>query len=89
MYFKSLSLENMEKLKKAIRKTESKISTYLAYVISEQMYMNGYNVPLDSGIPMAEINCIIKQQKGRSINLLNSDKDYGDIDVLAADKSKK
>jgi hypothetical protein len=51
--------------------------------------MNGYNVPLDSGIPMAEINCIIKQQKGRSINLLNSDKDYGDIDVLAADKSKK
>lgn len=56
MYFKSLSVENMEKFKKAIRKTESKISTYLAYVISEQMYMNGYNVPLDAGIPMAEIN---------------------------------
>ena len=89
MYFKTLSIKDIDKLKKQIRKTESKISTYLAYVIAEQMWNNGYCVPQNNGIPLAEIHCIITHQGGKSINLLKSDKDYGDIDVLAADSTKK
>ncbi len=89
MYFKLLDSSNIEKLKQELRKIESKISTYLAYIISEQMFLNGYIVPTKDDIPQAEITCLLKQENGKSINLLHSDKNYGDIDVLALDKYKK
>lgn len=90
MYLKLFSDEITKGIYTGIKKIESKISTFISYAISEEMHLNGYVVPLDLDVPMAEIKNIRFQDGARTFNLLKPlGVDYGDIDILAADRNKK
>ena len=95
-FFKYLTvnLEESQKkeFEKRLSKYEEKASSFLAYVLLDEFYVNGYTVPKSGEIPMAEIKSIIKvMDDKRKKNVLRDEegKDKGDIDVLAADQKKK
>lgn len=69
-----------------IHKYESDITTYLSYVIMDKMLVKGYTFPIRNGQRMVEVGSIVVDNK---TNILKTDKNYGDIDVLALDCMSK
>ncbi len=75
---------------KSIKEAQKKLSTYLAYVIADRLYNNGYKLPMEKLpskmggelVPRAEINKI----QVNSSNILSQ---VGDLDVLAIDEKDK
>lgn len=85
----TFGLDNNQKddLRRLLSKHEEKMSTFLAYVLLDTFVSNGYIVPEQNQEPMVEIRSIIKViEDKKQKNIL---KDKGDIDVLAADRSKR
>lgn len=86
------SLEDSQKLEfgRMLNKHEEKLSSFLAYALLDEFYINGYFVPICGEGPMAEITSIIKvMEDKKQKNILKDGEDKGDIDVLAADQEKK
>lgn len=77
-----LSQETNIKLKKSLDRIESKLSTFLAYVLIDKLQENGYILPLKKNVPYPEVQSIVVNNK----NIL---KNSGDIDVLAFDAYRK
>lgn len=92
-HFEHYYLYNFNEVESSIQqklnKNANRISTYLCYVLVEILYKNGYKVPVNDSIPMAEINSIIIKKDGQTTNLLKTKKkNYGDIDILALNDKK-
>ena len=82
-----LDVNKREELNKELSKHEADISTYLAYVIADQLYINGYKLPMEDGSPYAEVKSIVVNDR---LNLLkDGNSTQGDIDVLALNDLKK
>lgn len=88
-YLKYLDDGIKESVKNKLKNIESKISTYLSYIILDKLIINNYKVPNAKNGPIAEINSIVIKKNNKTINILKNGRDYGDIDVLALDEKNK
>lgn len=87
-YFTTGWLEKeKESLNQELSKYEENMSSFFAYGIADLLYQNEYILPLDNNdYPYAEVKSIIAKTGKKMINIL---KNYGDIDVIAANIKKK
>lgn len=75
-----------EEIIKESRQIQTKLSTYLSYVIADLLYSKGYKLPMEKIEDGYAIKAEIDKIKVSNKNILNT---YGDIDVLALDENKK
>lgn len=86
-YSALLNTNEKDNLNRELSKYEADISTYLSYVIAEQLHLNGYKLPMKNNCPCVEVSSIVVKNQ---LNLLkNKNGTLGDIDVLALDEMKK
>jgi hypothetical protein len=85
-YTTHLPNDKKQNLKTSLDRYAADITTYLSYAVMDKMLLSGYGFPKKNGQRLVEVKSIVVDNK---TNILNTDKNYGDIDVLAFDNIKK